>query len=728
MKTNKTRTIGNIVSRYVGLFLVFGVLLSVASTDVFAQVPPANTQIGNQASATYVDNGGNPQSITSNTVITIVQQVAGVTITPGIGLTVSPGGQVTFPHTITNTGNGVDNFDLSTLEGSGDFNFNSIVIYADEDGNGVPDNFTPITVTPNIDPAGTPNGNTYGIVIVADIPTTALDEDVETIDVTAASNYAQSQSQTVDDTATNTTTVDENAVVNVQKTRNKQFVAVGDTVTFTFNFAESGGSANATNLIIRDPLPAGITYVPNSGRWSGATGTPLTDSETGETATGITYKYVDSGTDSIVVQITNLNAGASGNVSFKATVNAGQEGNQIFNSGNFIHDDLNNFTNTNTVSITVEDNFDIESVGPDTVSAPVANQGDIVNFLNVFQNVGTATDTYNITLSNDNYPAGTTFTFYKVDANNQPTSPYTDTNNDGIPDTGPIQVDSLAKVILQVNLPSGQSGGPYSVVKTLTSINDPNEKDFHVDKLDGITVPTVDITNDAGNTLGLGAGPEPNPVTTLPANPGTTVNFSLYIKNTSLQADVYALAFATDTTGAGGLDVGSTLPSGWTASFRDPNNGNSVVTSTGSIAAGATKQITFRVNIPAGYQPGLIDLYVRALSQNTGAVDIKHEAVNVQTVRQITLVSPQTSQVSPGGTVDYLHTLTVNSNVPENDGTNSDLELDLTNSVPLGWTAVVYWDVDNNGSVNTGDSLLTSASTPGVVSFPATIGTLGFGD
>lgn len=732
MKTNKTRTIGNKVSRLVGLFLVFGVLLGVSSSDVFAQVPPANTQIGNQASATYVDNGGNNQSITSNTVQTIVQQVAGVDISAGISLTVSPGGQVTFPHTITNTGNGVDFFNLATLEGSGDFDFDNIVIYPDDDQNGVPDNFTPITVTPNIDPPGSQNGNTYGIVIVADVPVTASEGQTETFTITATSNYDSNES----DVATNTTNVDEDAVVNVQKNRDKQFVAIGDTVTYTFAYAESGGSSNAANLVIKDPLPVGVTYVAGSGVWSGAAGTPLTDASPGETASGILYAFDNTGVaDSVIIEIANINAGASGTVSFKVTVDAGEEGNTIVNSGTFRHDDAPTPVSTNNASIQVDENYDINRVGADTVLVNSAEQGAIVNFLNLFTNDGTATDTYNITLSGSNYPSGTTFTFFKVDGSNNPTSPYTDTNNDGIPDTGPIAVGDTAKVILQVNLPSGQSGGPYAVVKTLTSINDPGESDFHTDALGEITTPTVDITNVAEiggvGPTGVGEGPEPSPVTTIPANPGTTVNFTLFINNTSGVDDVYQLAFAIDTTAGGDLQNAGTLPTDWTASFRDPNNGNNTINSTGTITAGNFKEVTLRVNIPAGFQPGDVNIFVRALSQTTGAQDIKFERVTVNTVRSMNLVAGQSGQVSPGGSVDYIHTLTINSNVDENvggGGSESDLRVELTNSVPTGWTARVYWDTNDDGQVTAVDSLLTSAASPLIIDLPPSVGTLQFGD
>lgn len=293
-----------------------------------------------------------------------------------------------------------------------------------------------------------------------------------------------------------------------------------------------------------------------------------------------------------------------------------------------------------------------------------------------------------------------------------------------------MAVGDTVVVVLQVNLPSGESGGPFSVVKTLTSVNDPSESDFHVDKLEGIKTPTVDITNNGGigTGTGVGQGPEVNPVTTITTNPNNTVTFSLFITNTSAQIDNYALSFGIDTTGAGDLAIAGDLPTGWTASFRDPNNGNSVITSTDPITAGDSLEVNFTVNIPAGFAPGDVELYLRALSQTTGAVDIKHERVTVNTVRGISLIANQTGQVSPGGSVNYIHTLTVNSNVTENDGTLTDFYVELTNSVPTGWTAVVYWDTDEDGSVTSVDSLLTSAASPTSFDFPAAIGTLNFGD
>lgn len=50
------------------------------SPAVFAAAPPANTVIGNQASASYSDSSGNTQLATSNLVQTTVQQVGSFTL------------------------------------------------------------------------------------------------------------------------------------------------------------------------------------------------------------------------------------------------------------------------------------------------------------------------------------------------------------------------------------------------------------------------------------------------------------------------------------------------------------------------------------------------------------------------------------------------------------------------------------------------------------------------
>ena len=60
--------------------------------------PQAGAVIGNQAVATYENTAGDTITITSNTVETIVRQVAGVTLTSDTSDNIAPGGKAFLPH------------------------------------------------------------------------------------------------------------------------------------------------------------------------------------------------------------------------------------------------------------------------------------------------------------------------------------------------------------------------------------------------------------------------------------------------------------------------------------------------------------------------------------------------------------------------------------------------------------------------------------------------------
>jgi hypothetical protein len=94
------------------LVLAAGVLYALGTTNAHA-APAAGTVIGNQATATYNDAGGAPRTATSNLVTTTVSQVKIFTLTANGARTAAPGQTVYYPHTITNTGNGVDTYALN---------------------------------------------------------------------------------------------------------------------------------------------------------------------------------------------------------------------------------------------------------------------------------------------------------------------------------------------------------------------------------------------------------------------------------------------------------------------------------------------------------------------------------------------------------------------------------------------------------------------------------------
>src|SRR5690349_1522360 len=157
-------------------FLTF-MLLSVLVISTSHAAPPAGTAIGNQASATYVDDTAVTRTVTSNTVVTIVQQVASFTLTADGNRRANAGGQVAFPHTLTNTGNGADTFALTSTEG-GDFTFTTVRIYADANGDGVPDNSTNIATTGEL-----AAGAAFNFVVVGTVPGSVVTNNTATITV-----------------------------------------------------------------------------------------------------------------------------------------------------------------------------------------------------------------------------------------------------------------------------------------------------------------------------------------------------------------------------------------------------------------------------------------------------------------------------------------------------------------------------------------------------------------
>lgn len=95
-----------IIRSFVGLVLTCAMF-----TNAFAQQTAADTQIQNQASATYSDGNGNTFNTVSNTVTITVAKVAGLVITPDgqTNSSVVPGQtNVNFTFRVTNVGNFTD--------------------------------------------------------------------------------------------------------------------------------------------------------------------------------------------------------------------------------------------------------------------------------------------------------------------------------------------------------------------------------------------------------------------------------------------------------------------------------------------------------------------------------------------------------------------------------------------------------------------------------------------
>jgi uncharacterized repeat protein (TIGR01451 family) len=680
----------------------FALIALLAMPGGLAAAPLAGTQIGNQASATYTDSNGVPQTATSNLVITTVLPVYGVDVEQALTVTAVPASTAAFPVSVTNLGNDDDSFTLLVTDpAGGDFACSSVAIYADANGDGAPDNFTNLSGT-NVGPIGPGLVATY--VAACQVPGSATAGNQNTITVAATSIVDPGES----DSVTDTINVTDNAVVTVTKAMSASSGAPGSgpyTVTLTYT---NNGNAMATDVTLSDALDADFDYVAASGAWSAAGGVTLTDADDtdvqGTAPNEIVYDFGVTAADTVTALISQVLPGQSGTLTFQVNVAATALPGVLPNTATVRYDDDGNVVTpplngtSNTTFFTVTPTAGVSIVGPPPIAS--AAPGSTVVFTNVLTNDGDSTDTFDIRLQNSNFPSGTGFFLYRSDG----VTPLINGGGDPtLPDTPPVAPGASYDVVLRVVLPPAVVGGPYSVEKAAISVNDSGvESDPDAtDTLTTIAASTVDVTNPTG---GAGQGPETNPVETQSTNPGTTTSFTLTVTNTSAAADNYDLAASDDSTDTGALGLDNlTLPVGWTVVFR---NGGSTITNTGPIGAGGSLTITADVTVPLGAAavpaPGQ-SLFFQALSPVTSALDVKHDAVIVNTVRNVVIAPDNTGQVFPGGSVVYAHTLTNNGSVSEPVGT---ITLSTAESSGL-WASQLFRDVNGDGVLDGGDTPIT---------------------
>lgn len=683
-----------------------------------AAAPTAGSNISNIATASYTDGNGASKTVTSNEVKTIVLQVSSFTLVADRNATINPNGTATLSHTLTNTGNGTDTFTLNVSQLSGDnFDLTNVHIYLDSNQDGVPDNntdITTVTLTAN---------QSVGIIVVSTVPVTQTDGQKAqyTLNVTAGFDTS------VTGFNTDTVTVSAGASMQIQKSASVASVAPNGDITYTLTYKNTGNGA-APFVTIKDTLPNTVTYNAGSGLWSGSS-TALTDAAGGDPA-GIDYRY-DSGSKTVYVSLTNVPANSTGTVKFTVKANAGNNS-TVNNTASIFIDDNNDPTNTPTGTTPTQSNqttvtptliytgtindsaTDVYADADKVTTDPnkddqilsVTSQGVPVVFGNnagstdggpdliVVHNTGTATETYNVSINKSALPSGSIVQLFKSDG----VTPLTDTNGDGVVDTGPIAAGGTYNVIAKVTLPSTYSETDTNITNvttlTLTPVSNPSATDTIKLIITDVVKATVDLTNGdntdtttGGPTAGSSGQDTGVPVDTKTTAPGTAVTFPLSVTNNSTTPDNFNLS----STG---------LPSGWTVQYYVDANKDGVpdgaaITNTGNIPAGSTVSLIAVVTPSANQAPITQNVVFTVSSPATGLTDSMTDQVVVSTKRSLSLTADNVGQVAPGGTVTYTHTLTNNGTITEGT-TAGSLPYTLTNNQP-GWTTTLYVDLNNDG-------------------------------
>ena len=683
-----------------------------------AAAPTAGSNISNIATASYTDGNGASKTVTSNEVKTIVLQVSSFTLVADRNATVNPNGTATLSHTLTNTGNGTDTFTLNVSQlGGDDFDLNNVHIYLDSNQDGLPDNnteITSVTLTAN---------QSVGIIVVSTVPVTQTDGQKAQYTLNATAGFDTSVTRF----NTDTVTVSAGASMQIQKSASVASVAPNGDITYTLTYKNTGNGA-AAFVTIQDTLPNTVTYTAGSGLWSGSS-TPLTDATGGDPA-GIDYRY-DSTSKTVLVSLTNVPANSTGTVKFTVKANAGNSS-IINNTASIFIDDNNDPTNTpsgttptqsnqttvtptrtyigtindsatdvyaDAAKVTTDPNKDDQILSVTSQGVPVVfgdDQGsaDTGADLIVVHNTGTATETFNVSINKSALPSGSIVQLFKSDG----VTPLTDTNGDGIVDTGPIAAGTNYKIVAKVTLPSTYSETDTSITNvttlTLTPVSNPSATDTIKLVITDVVRATVDLTNGdntdtttGGPTAGSSGQDTGVPVDTKTTAPGTAVTFPLSVTNNSTTPDNFNLS----STG---------LPSGWTVQYYVDANKDGVpdgaaITNTGNIPASSTVNLIVVVTPSANQAPITQNVVFTVSSPATGLSDSMTDQVVVSAKRSLSLAADNVGQVAPGGTVTYTHTLTNNGTITEG-ATAGSLPYTLTNNQP-GWTTTLYVDLNNNG-------------------------------
>lgn len=683
-----------------------------------AAAPSAGTNISNIASASYTDSNGSNKTVTSNVVTTTVLQVASFTLIADQTQTANANGQVSLSHTLTNTGNGSDTFNVAVANNdtrdntTDNYDFSGLNVYLDANKDGVPDSQTPVT---SVTLAA---GESVNLIVQATTANNAAVDALGKLTVSAISGFDTSVSAKNVDTVK----ITNGAVISLLKSASVSNVDATSSspaareVEYTLAY-QNTGNTTATNVTITDVLPSGLTYVTGSATVNGTAVSDAADTDG--------YNFT-SGTATLVIP--TVAANSSGVLKFKVRVNQNTPAGIITNTAEVDPDgpgaEVKTPSNPNDVTVlgvkkgTINDSTtdafadgQASTAPADDVITKSTTQGTPVTFgvtagggePIVVHNTGNVTEAFNITVNKNALPAGSIVELFKADG----VTPLTDTNGDGVVDTGPIASGATYQIISKVTLPSSYFTPtpapvtPINTILTATPVTNPTATPDRITlSISEVTASTVDLHNgDATNSSGAVAGASGQDtgqyIDTKSTKPGQATNFPLTIDNKGATGDNY------------NLSTSPTLPAGWTVQYYladgTGNPTGAPITNTGNIPTGGSVQLVAVVTPPANAPAGDQEVIFKVSSPATGLTDVMSDRVTVETNRILSLQNDRTGQVAPGGTVVYKHTLTNNGNIAEG-ATAGSLPFTLTNDQAAnGWVTTLYVDSNNDGIADAGE-------------------------
>ncbi len=685
-------------------------------------ITPAGTIISNMAIGEYKEQGSTVvQTSRSNLVQTTIIPVNSFTLQANRAVQASAGQRVFFSHELTNTGNIADRYNLAAANIGGDnFDYSDILVYLDANRDGVPDGAA-------ISSYSVAAGQSVGLLVGATVPVgtvAALNANV------VLSATSQGNAQVLQNT--DRSTVSNQAVIVVRKAFSQTQANFNDVVTVRLDY-ENRGSVATGPVNITDTLNAAqLSYVAGGENWNGQAVDPATGNND---PVGIDYSA--SG-NTITAVLTSVPANSSGFIQFKVKVNQASAG-QIPNTVQLSYDHDNNnatsniSTTSNTAILNISPRFAVEinaistsasSLPADNIfTAPAVASGGEIIFRNYIWNTGNTADRFNLTFSNDGFPAPHQVEFYRADG----VTPLLDSNGDGIPDTGLLAVGEKLDIVVRLRTPTtfaAATATNYSVFPRAQSIGDSSKFDTVEDRSSFIMTNAnrlVDLINSPETTNnGTGNGSIKNGSNawkTLSVNSSGTVTFPLSVKHVGT-ATAYDLSVDSD-----GNFAQVELPTGVSTVRFYESTGASCATlgqqieQTRLLADGESQlycavlsiapDAATASNVPVYFKVGSAT-YVSSSNTTNVGFDTLLNAININnlnSVGSVVLTPDLRGQIAPNGSIVYSHTL-------NNNAATALVSIHTLEAVndKTGFSTTLYLDSNNDGVLDAADSIITAST------------------
>ncbi len=490
------------------------------------------------------------------------------------------------------------------------------------------------------------NGESVTRVIALTVPSTASLTDI-------ASSISDTEDPVINNNeSTLTTTISPGTDLEVSKTVNNITPGPGEAIVYTIT-VKNNGPDTATNVVVDDDLPNGLTYVSdnsngaydrNSGNWN----------------------------------VGNLANGATATLQITATVNPGTESTAIANFAEIIgveQTDLNSSNNQSTALIAVRPAADL--VVNKQVNNSTPNPGDIITYTIIVTNNGPDPAT-NVVIA-DNFPAGIT---YVSDNSN---GAYNRSNGNW--NIGTLANGETASLEISVRVNEDISGTAIANIAQVFAVdqsdpNPSNNQNNQQSALVSVQNPTADPSS--ANLVVSKTVDNPNP------NPGEAIAYTITVTNTGPN-------------NATGIVLDDDLPAGLTYLFDNSGgaynfaNGNWNV---GSLNDGETATLRINARVNPGTERTTISNLVEIIAIDQTDSDItNNQSTALIAVRPAAdlvaadlVVSKQVNNSTPNPGDMIAYTIIVTNNGPD-----SATNVVIADNFPAG---ITYVSDNSNGAYN----------------------------